>query len=121
MSTKGIYKFNYDCGRMGDLNGIFVAEKKDVEDLITSKIEVYFGEVLGKHSEVYGPIEAGHITLASDDPNAVAVVENLNLSTGFNPFGYSVLSSSMENRGFEPIDDEMVGEALERWRARKGE
>jgi hypothetical protein len=36
---------------MGALSGIFVAEEEAVEALIASGKEVYFGEVLGKHSE----------------------------------------------------------------------
>ena len=39
-----------DFGRMGELQGLFVAEELDVQDLIGK--EVYFDEVLGKHSEI---------------------------------------------------------------------
>lgn len=47
---KAIYKMDCDCGRMGSLQGVFIAEKEHVTVLLKKKIEVYFGEVLGKHS-----------------------------------------------------------------------
>ena len=85
---KAIYKMRFDCGRMGDLSGIFTATKSDMETLIASKKEVYFGEVLGKHSEVYGPISEKEIKLVSDDPAAVEMFESLKMATGYNPFDY---------------------------------
>lgn len=84
--AKGLYKFNFDCGRMGELNGIFIADSKDVESVIGK--EVYFGEVLGKHSEIYGTIDEGEIKLITDDPEIVSLMEENNISTGFNPLDY---------------------------------
>lgn len=83
---KGIYRLNIDCGRMGDVEGVFVADSKDVADIIGKY--VYFGEILGKHSEIEGNIEESEITLLTDNGVAVAVVEKYNLSTGYNPFDY---------------------------------
>lgn len=84
--AKGLYKFNFDCGRMGELNGIFIADSKDVESVIGK--EVYFGEVLGKHSDIYGTIDEGEIKLITDDPEIVSLMEENNISTGFNPLDY---------------------------------
>lgn len=84
--AKGLYKFNFDCGRMGELNGIFIADSKDVESVIGK--EVYFGEVLGKHSDIYGTIDEGEIKLITDDPEVVSLMEENNISTGFNPLDY---------------------------------
>lgn len=84
--ANGIYKFYWDCGRQGDLSGVFVASADDV-----AKIQgkhVHFGEVLGKHSDVYGTIDAGDITLASDNPEFVAMFLDLDLGNGYNPFSY---------------------------------
>jgi hypothetical protein len=92
MAKKGIYKFYWNCGRMGDLSSVFVAAADAVAAAIGK--EVYFGEVLGKHSEVGGTLAAEDITLASDDPSAVSVVESLKLSVGLNPLSY--LSDSDE-------------------------
>jgi hypothetical protein len=86
---KKIYAFHWDCGRMGDLDGIFVAESVDVDALIGKNI--YFGEVLGKHSEISGPLEASDLTVRSDDPDFVArfvEVMGHGTITGFNPLDY---------------------------------
>jgi hypothetical protein len=85
---KAIYKMHCDCGRMGALTGIFTAEKSDMAELIASEKEVYFGEVLGKHSQIRGPIEEDEITLVSDDPSVVELFESLKMDTGYNPFDY---------------------------------
>lgn len=37
-----LYSFYWDCGRMGNLDGLFVAEESTVESAIGK--EVYFGE-----------------------------------------------------------------------------
>lgn len=96
---KGIYKLNFDCGRSGELTGIFVSTDKKVEKLIESGIQVYFGEVLGKHSDVCGPIEKNDIKLHTDDAEAVEAFEKYDFESGYNPFGYS-------NPKFEQEEDE---------------
>jgi hypothetical protein len=83
-----IYKMNFDCGRSGNLEGIFIAEESAVNALIVSGKEVYFGEVLGKHSEVCGPIEATDITMVTNDPAIVAVFDEHKMQCGYNPFDY---------------------------------
>lgn len=86
---KAIYKIEIDYGRSGGLYGIFVADTEQVKKLIEDKTEVYFGEVLGKHSEVIITFnEPGDCILVSDDPSVVEVFEKYNMSTGYNPFDY---------------------------------
>jgi hypothetical protein len=80
---KGVYKFHWGCGRAGDLEGVFVADDKEVQEVIGE--EVYFGEVLGKHSEIYGTLDEEDITLISTDEKVVKLVEEYKLSMGFNP------------------------------------
>lgn len=87
-----VYEFSVDCGRMGNLEGIFTAKKKDVEWLLNCPYEVYFGEVLGKHSEVYFEIQENHLKMISDDPKEVKSCRK----SGFNPFNYTLLSSEEE-------------------------
>ena len=43
---KKLYSFELDWGRMGSLEGLFIAEEKDVKDIIGKNVQ--FGEVLGK-------------------------------------------------------------------------
>jgi hypothetical protein len=85
---KAIYKMEIDFGRQGELTGVFVAEKSKVVELIELGQEVYFGEVLGKHSDVNVEIEDGHITMITDNEEAVKLVEEHGLSTGYDPFDY---------------------------------
>lgn len=86
---KAVYKLHFDCGRMGTLHGIFVEEKEKVETLAKSGKEIYFGEVLGKHSEITGPLSEEDYTMISDDPTVVGIVENYGLTCGFNPVEYA--------------------------------
>lgn len=89
MGDKAIYEFHWDCGRMGDLDGIFIASKSDVYKAIGKGI--YFGEVLGKHSEIFGTLDEEDLTLKSDDPSFVEkVIETFGEGTmsGYNPLEY---------------------------------
>lgn len=83
---KGIYSFQWDCGRYGNVYGLFLADSEDVSNAIGKRI--YFGEILGKHSEVQGSLEATEVTLKSDAPECVEIFERLNLTTGYNPLSY---------------------------------
>jgi hypothetical protein len=102
--VKAIYKMNFDYGRSGSLEGVFVAEKEHVKILVDKKIEIYFGEVLGKHSEVVGIVTESEIKMISDNPEVVEIFEKHDLSSGYNPFGYSAVSSEGSKRGIEGDD-----------------
>lgn len=84
----GIYRMDIDFGRQGRLEGVFYASKKAVEQLINEKRNIYFGEVLGKHSEVCGSLESTDITLVSDNPKVIEIFNKYNFSSGHNPFWY---------------------------------
>lgn len=83
-----LWKFHWDCGRQGDLYGVFIATEEEVRSLEGKS--VYFGEVLGKHSEVYGTIEQGEITLLTENTEAVKALQEACGKTisGFNPLQY---------------------------------
>lgn len=85
---KKLYSFYWDCGRMGNLQGLFIAEQSEVDKILGK--EVYFGEVLGKHSEVYGEIGDSDIEVVSEDQEKVEWLEKLLGSTvsGYNPLDY---------------------------------
>jgi hypothetical protein len=105
---KAVYKFDFKCGRQGDLNGLFVEKKEHVRVLIEKEIEVYFGEVLGKHSEIYGKVEESEIIFVSDNEEVVSIIENFGLSNGFNPFDYTSI-----NQDREDFEDLTIGEIVE--------
>ncbi len=85
---KAIYRLNFSCGRQGSLEGIFTADQEAMRELIKSGKEIYFGEVLGKHSEICGPIEEQDIEVVTDDQNVVAMFELHDFASGYNPFDY---------------------------------
>ena len=102
---KNLYNFYWDCGRMGSLDGLFVASPEEVEDAIGRS--AYFGEVLGKHSEISGTVNHDDITLVSDDQEKVKwLVEVTGGSTtisGFNPLEYL-------EENYDDYDDEWLPE-----------
>lgn len=97
---------------MGELTGVFVAQKSHVKKLIDDKLEVSFGEVLGKHSDVCGSIDEKEIIFVIDSLEAVKIVEELGLETGYNPFDYP--AANVEDAELEDPDDETVLEVIER-------
>jgi hypothetical protein len=85
---RAIYKMELDFGRMGELEGIFVADTEDVAKLIESGKEIYFGEVLGKHSEIISAITSDDLKLVTEDAGFIELFEKYDLSNGYNPFDY---------------------------------
>lgn len=86
---KKIYKFYVDCGRMGSLESVFVADDSEI-DMIMGKT-IYFGEVLGKHSDINITITSDCIELLTDDKTFVdKFVEIMGDGTisGHNPVEY---------------------------------
>lgn len=83
-----LYSFHWDCGRSGDLDGLFVAEEDQIESAIGKRL--YFGEVLGKHSEVEGILEASDLEEVSSEQDKITwLVDLLGTSiSGFNPLEY---------------------------------
>ena len=79
---KCLWSFCWEYGGQGKIEGLFKATKEDIENAIGKN--VYFGEVLGKNSEIYGVFEEMDITLVSDNPiEVINAYEN-----GYNPLNY---------------------------------
>lgn len=104
MSDLAVFKLNFDCGRMGSLEGVFIESKSKVDFLIKSGIKVYFGEVLGKHSEVYGSVTESEIELVSSEPDAIKWCT----PSGYDPFQYTTIET-----GRDDFDDLTVGEVID--------
>jgi hypothetical protein len=84
-----LYRFNWDCGRMGEVEGVFVADEKEVQKAIGKG--VYFGEILGKHSEIWGTLGEEDLTVISDDWDFVQKILSdfgTTLISGYNPLYY---------------------------------
>ena len=88
MSNVNLYEMIFDCGRMGNLVGRFLSTPETIEALIGK--ELYFGEVLGKHSEVYGPFERDDFRMITDNQDFINMANEIGVSleSGYNPFEY---------------------------------
>jgi len=85
-----LYKWSCDYGRMGCVEGLFAATQEQVDNL--SGKTVYFGEILGKHSEVKITFEKGDIKKVHDGvPDWIR---------GLLPIGYDPVNT------YEPCCDE---------------
>lgn len=91
-----LWKFHWDCGRMGDVEGLFVWPEEEAEASIGS--EVYLGEVLGKHSDISGTLMRGEVKeVAMPDGNLGMLIAAFGYSAerqrvglvGTNPMGYA--------------------------------
>lgn len=91
--TKNIklFKFHAYMSRSSDLEGLFLRDFGDVSELIGT--EVYFGEIAGKHSEVFFVIEEDHITEMPVTQETVLDFVELcgeeGTVCGVNPFDYA--------------------------------
>lgn len=99
---KGLYKANIDCGRAGNLYGLFIADVESINELIESKRVIEFGEVLGKHSDISGNLEPTDVTLVTTDEAFIAQAEALQLCVGINPFAFI----TDEDEGYADNEDD---------------
>jgi hypothetical protein len=84
-----LYSFCWSGFRGGRIESVFIADETEVERLIGR--EVRFGEILGKHSEVTGTIEANEIEMRSENPELIEWLLSIFGPTicGYNPIYYS--------------------------------
>ncbi len=85
---KKLWKFRWDCRGMGEVEGLFVADDQQIEDAVGKR--VYFGEILGKHSDVYGTLDYLDLTVLSIDQDFIGKCESIEglLPQGYNPLDY---------------------------------
>lgn len=87
--VKVLVEFYWDCGRQGEVAGLFVCDKEKLESSYGK--QVYFGEILGKHSDVYGTLSKEDITIKSEDQQFIATLEGIigsSTISGYNPLSY---------------------------------
>lgn len=83
---KKLYRFDFRT-YYSNTEGLFIAEESAVKAAIGQ--EIYLGEIEGKHSEVYGPLEETDLNVVTDDPAFIAQFEKLFPSGfGINPLNY---------------------------------
>jgi hypothetical protein len=81
--TNGIYRYSEYFGRMGSLDGVFVATDKEVAEAMGKT--VHMGEVLGKHSDINAHITPETITRITEDPQFVKFFFDHIGEVGHNP------------------------------------
>lgn len=85
--TDMIVSMSLDYGRGGDVEGVFLVSKEDFELAKKLNPQVYFGEILGKHSEVYCDFNEISFEVKTEDQEKVnALIEMDMHSSGHNPF-----------------------------------
>jgi hypothetical protein len=86
---KVLASFEWDCGRMGVVEGLFITDEDSLAKAYGK--EVYFGEILGKHSDISGAFHGDSITIKSKDQDFIdkleSVIGSKNIS-GYNPLDY---------------------------------
>lgn len=86
-----LWSFFLDCGRMGYLEGLFIASESELSPIIGK--DIYFGEVLGKHSEIFCEASWDNIKLVSDDTDFInklmdIVTDGYRTVSGYSPLDY---------------------------------
>lgn len=102
--NRQLYRFTFDCGRQGTLEGVFFADPDKVARAIGRG--VHFGEALGKHSEIYGTLDAEEVTLLDVGEDLAVLRRHAGLITsGYDPLEYV---KCRECGGADPstLDDE---------------
>lgn len=96
-----LYSFCWDVRRSGSVEGLFVEDSEVVQKYIGSN--VYFGEILGKHSEVYGTLDECDLTVVSEDQDKIEwLVGLLGYSiSGYNPISYIEESEDDEEEEYD--------------------
>ena len=86
---KKLYSFFWDVRRMGSVEGLFIATDEEIMKGLGK--DVYFGEILGKHSEVDGVLEEGDLTVMSESQDFIEELERVvggRTVSGYNPLNY---------------------------------
>ncbi len=105
-----LYRYHAYCGRMGTLNGVFAVDDEGeacLRALIESRRAIYFGEVLGKHSEVTVVLEPKDLSVFNATTEEVAtVIRVFGLATLDRPFGVISGFCPLDCEGTSEVDDE---------------
>lgn len=110
---KALFKLHFDCGRQGTLNGIFIAEKEDVDILLAHEdIKIDFGEALGKYSNINGNLLLNDITFITDNKEVIDMFEKYEISSGYNPIKQMVTYNTCQ-KYFPNKDEASVREVID--------
>ena len=85
-----LYKFSADCGRMGYIEGTLIEDDDLVAKCIGQK--VYFGEILGKHSDIRWDLKESDLVVLTDDQQFIEKA----IKFGLAPMGHSPIEKIYE-------------------------
>ena len=74
--------------------------------MLDNKVGIYFGEVLGKHSEISGSLDSDEIKLITTDENVINVFKENDIECGYNPLTQTLSISDTDN--FEEPEDSPI-------------
>jgi hypothetical protein len=89
---KKLYRYRENFGRMGTLVRIFLATDDEISDTLYK--DIYFGEVLGKHSEIIGVLNEQTLELLTDDQEFI----EKSLKIGLIPIGDNPIETYRERK-----------------------
>lgn len=82
-----LFRWTYEAGRGGSLQGVFASTQEIIDAAIGEK--AYFGEVLGKHSDVVVVLASGQFETLTDDQDFIDKATKYGLvDSGHNPLEY---------------------------------
>ncbi len=84
-----LVQFYEDCGRMGEIEGLFICEEKNLE--MAYGKNVYFDEPLGKFSEYDITLDYDNTTVLDIGPNNDEILAVLLDKIGYEISGYNVV------------------------------
>ena len=88
MTELKLWKFSEDYGRMGDVEGLFIATEEEIDKFLVGR-EICFGEILGKHSEVSISFEKKDFKCLDVSESTIAelfIALDSRSIAGYNPF-----------------------------------
>ena len=93
--------WRWDCGRQGSLEAMIVVDDQGaavIDAMIATETEVHFGEVLGKHSAIYGTLETKEFSERAVGDDAATVDRVLSGGAPFPERGWRTI------HGTNPLD-----------------
>ena len=71
---KNLYKFSLKYGRHGNVEGLFIADDELMRERVYGHT-IWFGEILGKHSEVWADFEEKDFTISDNQAVISTLIE----------------------------------------------
>lgn len=88
MNKRAIYKLKIETWKEEPIQGLFIADKKDIKNLIENKKPLCFYNSEKSSGKVFCILEKKNIKLVSDDEDFIDKFEKNDMTIGFNPLNY---------------------------------